>query len=30
MSGLNFAARWLARTVKPLRVAGADGGPLSG
>jgi EAL domain-containing protein (putative c-di-GMP-specific phosphodiesterase class I) len=30
MSGLNFAARWLTRSGKPMRVAGADGGPHSG
>jgi len=30
LSGLNFAARWLARVGKPTRVAGADGGPHSG
>lgn len=30
LSGINFAARWLARTGKPMRVAGADGAPHSG
>ena len=30
LSGINFAAKWLTRTGRPLRVAGADGAPHSG
>jgi diguanylate cyclase (GGDEF)-like protein len=30
LSGINFAARWLARTGKAPRVAGSDGAPHSG
>jgi len=29
-TGINFAAKWLARVGKPTRVAGIDGGPHSG